>query len=156
MTEKKQHGESCPMCTLTKSIFGTRFNGCGEVANIPATEAHALIQQRMTEYQHEARAQLEAGKISEDEYSQFIQLLSESYSYAAAMIPAMALMSGARTDPISLMQLVQKHITRAAALMLEASGLGPIMGALRGMLGGDQGESEDEEPEEPVSLSQLN
>ena len=156
MTDKK-HEASCPMCALTKRIFGNKIRGCGDIANKPAEEAHDLIVARMTQYNKEARAQFERGKITVDQYHQFVKLLSDSYPYAATMIPAMALMNGARIDPPTLINQARDQIVRAVAIMIEANGLEPLLESLMGGAA-EQGKEKDETEEraEPVSLSQLN
>jgi len=155
----QEHEKSCPMCALTTRIFGSRFAGCGDVSNKPANEAIDLLVKRMDELNEEAKAARASGKISPEEYQQFLHLISESFPYAASMVPAMALLAGARSDPVSMMQMVQANMKRAAEVVLQSSGLGSLVGALKDLIGKSESaesDSDEDEEREPVSLSQLN
>lgn len=153
----QEHNKSCPMCTLTTRIFGSKFAGCGDVSNKPAHEAVDLLVKRMDELNEEAKAARASGKISPEEYQEFLKLIADSFPYAASMVPAMALLAGARSDPVSMMQMVQANMKRAAEVVLQSSGLGSLLGAIQGLINKSESpESDEDEESEPASLSQLN
>jgi len=159
----KKH-EHCEMCALTKRIFGNRFAGCADISNHASDVAFKAIQEFFRRLVHEIEAKLASGKISREEYEKITHLISDSIPGAAALVPAMMVLSGVGNAP-GMQVLVESNLRRAFQIQAQErlQKEGPLgllqliaQAAAASSNSSEDSEEEKEEERDPPSISSLN
>ena len=104
------HEDDCPLCAATKRVFGDRFSGCAGISNDLSVAATTLIKERIGALLMELETKRAAGLVSDEDYVLMQKSIRHSFSFAASNVPSVALVSGADSDPPTMMQLVQANM----------------------------------------------
>lgn len=102
--------KNCKCCEIVGRALNGQYKGCASIGNELAALASQAMRNRLLELTKEIENKFTAGEISEDDVMELVNILSDSYSIASAMVPGLAVSLGAEISPRNMMLLVTDYL----------------------------------------------
>jgi hypothetical protein len=114
MTEENH----CPLCDLSREVFGDRFPNCADLSNQLANEAVDAMIGKVQKLQDEVIAKFDKGELKEADYNSLMQHLKFSMAFAASSIVAIMVIEGPQIPPGEMLKLVEDKIKSVIANLI--------------------------------------